>query len=288
MRRDLSAYLTGRIDDTRLDEASGLACIGDGSLWSLNDSGNGPWLFEYSKNGQSVRRVRVTGAKNRDWEDLAIINRDGSMQIVVADIGDNAGRRDDTKLLFLDTPLDAPGSAEKNRIEVLKTVGLRYPDGPRDAESIAIDSDNMIAWLLTKRTIPAEIYTVELDVENSSVVDAKMVGVLDSLPQPTAEDLARAPVDKDWFWQPTAMDFSPDGRLAGVLTYEAIYLFFRSEGESWSDAFARPPRRFELGKGWEAEAICVTQDAVIWTVEEPAPPLFRIPLSDPGWSQPTH
>lgn len=70
-------------------ESSGLALY-RGQLWTLNDSGNGPWLYRLDEQGQIEYRVRLEGAANIDWESMAA----DEDSLYVADCGNNSGRRE--------------------------------------------------------------------------------------------------------------------------------------------------------------------------------------------------
>jgi len=279
---DLSHYRIGTLGDPAIVESSGLACAGPGEFWTHNDAGNDAALFQLGADGETVRALKVHGVENRDWEDLALYHQGNDVRLVVADIGDNAGVRPEVQLYVLSISDDG----EVPVFQVDERYRLRYPGGARDSESLAIDGWTNTAWLLSKRTIPAELYTVPLDKPSDDVVTATFAGTLTTLPQPTASEIALAPERMDWFWQPTAMDFSPDGRRAAVLTYEAVYLYSRDDGESWIEALSMRPVSFEIGTGWAAEALCLSEDAVYWTTEGESAPIFRIPLNDPSWASP--
>ena len=279
---DLEGYRVGTLADPAISESSGLVCPGGSidSFWTHNDADNEPLLFQLRPSGEVVARISMDQVGNRDWEDISVLHSGSNSQLVLADIGDNNALRSHVRLHVLNVMNDSDSTA----IEVASSYRIRYPDGPRDSESVAVDSQTRSAWILSKRTIPAELYTVSLEPSDDEIVTATYVGDLSSLPQPTAEDIALAPEREDWFWQPTAMDFSTDGRRAAVLTYEGIYLYDRRPEDSWADAFARSPQRFGLGKGWEAEALCLTDEAVYWTTEGRESGLYRIPLIDPRWA----
>ena len=279
---DLTDYIAGTLSDPAIVESSGLACDGPGRFWTHNDAGNDARLFRLAADGATVTSALVDGVENQDWEDIAFYRSDGVERLVIADIGDNEGNRKEVRLHML-TPRSESDTAA---FSVVKTYGIRYPGGARDSEALAIDSRSETAWILSKRTVPAELYTVALDRSTEAPVTAVFAGPLTTLPQPTAKDIALAPQRMDWFWQPTAMDFSPDGNRAAVLTYEAIYLYSRNSGETWTDAFSGKPARFAIGSGRNAEALCLSKDAVFWTTEGASAPLFRIPLNDPSWQSP--
>ena len=77
-----------------INESSGLINL-DGSLWTHNDSGNQPELYEINKtDGSVLRTVLIQNATNVDWEDLAA----DSEYVYIGDFGNNSGSRTDLKI----------------------------------------------------------------------------------------------------------------------------------------------------------------------------------------------
>lgn len=108
-----------------LEENSGMV-LWNGRLWQHVDGGGGPLLYETdTTDGRILRRIRVGGAANRDWEDIA---QDPSY-IYVGDFGNNAdGARKDLAIYRVrkaDLAV-APDSAEVPS----QRIGFRYPDMP--------------------------------------------------------------------------------------------------------------------------------------------------------------
>jgi hypothetical protein len=276
------------IEQDDVVEASGLARSGIDSeiLWVLNDGGSDPRLYATDETGKHRGRLTLDPAKNRDWEDLASFTLDGVPYLLVGDIGDNSARHDTSILYIVEEPdLD---DDDKVRSEPAWTVEFRYPDGPRDAESLAVDAEEGRVYILTKRSIPPELYSVPLR-GSDGVVTAEKHGMHTSLPAPRRIDVELAPKLKDWFWQPTAMDFSDDGRLAAVMTYRGIYIYRRIPGEPWLDALNRPPARISLGGYVGAESVALSADgsAVYATIERRHPPLLKAsPIPAPKHSGP--
>ena len=56
--------------DPQLKEVSGIEFDKRGRLWAINDSGDGPFLYQVDDKGKVQRRVQVVNAKNIDWEDM--------------------------------------------------------------------------------------------------------------------------------------------------------------------------------------------------------------------------
>ena len=80
----------------------------------------------------------------------------------------------------------------------------------------------------------------------------------------------------------TAMDVSPDGRRAVVLTYGNAYEFVRSENEDWAAAFAREPRPIRMPLRIQGESICYGPDGkTLYLTSEKLPtPLWEVPVAE--------
>jgi hypothetical protein len=269
--------VAGRIDDAAVREASGLAPsrASPDRLWVLNDGGAPPTLYAIGQDGRTLGTVDVAGADNRDWEDLASFEHDGRNWLLVADVGDNAATRTDVQLYLVPEPATLAPSA---RVAPVATTRFRFPGGPRDVESVAVDATGMRIYVLSKRTVPAELYALPLLFEDpGEILTAEYLGPIAGLPRPSESDIRQAPKTLDWYWQPTAMDIAEG--LAIILTYEGVYLFDRQPGDSWYDTLNRVPARLPLGDAHEAEAACIVGDSIFVTVEAEQPPLYRFDLA---------
>ena len=276
-----SVELAGQLEDPRLIEVSGL--VGSRRnptrLWMLNDGGAEPSLHATDGRGGTVGELLLDPAQNRDWEDLALVELDGKPYLVAADIGDNDSDRDDLRLYVVAEPDLEKGQ----RLSAVPDwqVDFGYPDGPRDAESLAVDANERRAYVLSKRDLPPRLYSLPIDApEDGAPVTADYLGPVTSLPPPPPEDIAAARRNLDWHWQPTAMDFSADGRRAAVLTYRAVYLYTRDDDQSWYDALNAEPQRFDIGGIRDAESLAFAADgrSLLLTVERQHAPLFRVDL----------
>ncbi len=76
--------------DAKIQETSGLSMM-NGKLYTFNDSGNTPDIFEIDKNNGEVIRILKTHLINKDWEALT---NDG-VNFYVGDFGNNTGERKD-------------------------------------------------------------------------------------------------------------------------------------------------------------------------------------------------
>ena len=273
--------VAGRLENPKIDEASGLARSQreTGVLWTVNDDGKAR-LFALDTSGLDRSDVDLGKADNKDWEDLASFTLDGDPYLVVADIGDNLGRRKKVTLYVAKEP-----GTSKDKTKVDWHVDFEYPNGPRDAEAVAVDIDNERVLILSKRDIPPSLYEVPLRSDDR--VTARWLGTVESLPRPSRRDVEFASRTKDWHWQPTGMDISADNRAAVILTYRAVYYYLRQPGQDWFEALNSEPVRVGLGNFRNAEAVAFGDDArtVYVTGEDRHARLLRVDLSLPAASE---
>ena len=269
----------GRIQSKRIDEASGLARSQrrDDLLWVINDDGK-PELHAIDMRGARLGRVEVRKSRNSDWEDLASFTLNDDPYVLIADVGDNMARRKDVTLYVVKEP-----KHDENKTKADWRIDFSYPEGPRDVEAVAVDAENGQVLVLTKRDIPAALYAVPLVPDSDKRQMAKRLGTVATLPQPSRRDVQNAPRLDDWFWQPTAMDLSPDGRLLAILTYGGVYLYRRIADEDWIDALQRRPLVLGTTRNRTAESITFNADgsALFITTEGRNAPLIRATLPAP-------
>lgn len=249
----LAFEVSGRLEDGDIREASGLARSHRQSdlLWIINDNGAKEDVHAVDGSGRRLGEFRLKKSDNRDWEDLASFQLDRVPYLMVADIGDNDARRKHRTLYFV----EEPEAAKKAEAKVAWSVTYQYPDGPRDAESAAVDLANRRALVLSKRDLPPRLYEVPLNTDSDDPVTATPLGPLTSLDKPTRQEVEYAPETKDWYWQPVGMDISGDGLAAVILTYRAVYYYRRSPEQGWVDALNKQPVRISIGNFQNAEAV---------------------------------
>jgi hypothetical protein len=128
-----------------LSEASGVAASPAyaGVLWAHNDSGE-PRIFALNEQGALTGRVRVTGAKVEDWEDIALGPCPQGSCIYIADVGDNRGNRDHVTVYRVPEP--SPHQSTTAPTEVFRA---RYADGAHDAESLFVTPKSEV-FIITK------------------------------------------------------------------------------------------------------------------------------------------
>ncbi len=276
----------GQIIDSRINEASGMAMSGinENCIWIINDSGNSNLLYGVSPRGRVKNVFRIQGAKNRDWEDLACFSIKGQPYLMIGDMGDNRAKRDFCMLYVVPEPNLSKGDPrEIQTIPFAWQIRYKYQDGPRDCEALAVDERGNRVLLLTKRDIPPVLYGLELKKTraNEQAV-AKPIAHISNIPSPTKEDLKNK--YGRYYSQPTAMDLKDKGNTLVILTYKHAYLYAKTPGMSWKEAFLSFPATIALphpatGQLLIRESLCIdpyTQDIFITSERVPAP-IYRLP-----------
>lgn len=272
--------VTGRLQDKNIREASGLARSQRQAnvLWIINDQGSKERVHAIDQTGIRLGEFDLKKSKNRDWEDLASFQRDDIPYLMIADIGDNAARRRYRTLYIVEEPDVGAG----NKATTSWRVNFKYPNGPRDSESAAVDIENNRALVLSKRDLPPQLYAVPLQTASPESVMATRLGSINSLPKPTRQQLRLAPATKDWNWQPVGMDISQDNLAAVILTYRAVFYYQRQPDQDWFDALNTRPLRISLGNFQNAESVAFGDEkrTVFVTGEDKHARLLRVDLAE--------
>ena len=132
-----------RLLDPRITESSGLAPSHrhPHTVWTTNDSGDGARIFAVDTRTGRTTGVHTYGAPVRDVEALAITPQG---RVLVGDLGDNTGTRSVVRVFWFDEPGLGDTSGGWASWE------LAYPDGPHDAESLAVDPRSGRVHIVTK------------------------------------------------------------------------------------------------------------------------------------------
>lgn len=256
----LEGSSVGLPDEVR--ETSGLAQSRrePGIFWTHNDAGNGPELFGLDTAGQVVRRLTLDGVEAVDWEDIESGGCEGGDCLFVGDIGDNDADRERITIYRIAEP-EAGGAAGEPI-----TLHARYPDGPRDAESLFRLPDGDI-YLVTKgREGPIELY--RFPAPQQAGATATLERVRELFPQPQQED------DRV-----TAATASADGKWVGIRSYRNLYLY---RAEQLTGAGAAEPLVVDLGPMRQAqgESVVIGADGVLWLTSE-----AENRESEPAWGR---
>ena len=266
------------LDSTAVTESSGLARSHwrDDVFWTLNDSGGAAELYAVSATGKFLGTLKIQNAVNLDWEDLASYSQGGKRYLLVGDMGDNNAFRPVLNFYRIEEPALTPGDVPQTLSAMATVYTVAYPTGPRDAESLAVDGEENMAYVLSKRDAQPTLYRFALD----AALPLALPAVMENL---GAINIPRAPADysgnvESYNWT-TAMDFDDSLSRAYVGSLVNGYFWDRVAGESWAQAFARAPRTFAL-PGYsqiEAGSFALGRKDVVFVSSEGSPmPLARL------------
>lgn len=272
----LAADELPRIQSPAITEASGLALSSANPefLWTHNDSGGTPQVHLIGSDGSDHGQVTVSGCVNTDWEDIASFTLAGKNYLLIADTGDNDAKRPSVSLIIIPEPsLPEAGKRLEATVASAWQIHFTYPGGPRDCESVAVDSKAGKILLISKRTKPPEVYELPLNPPKSNTpLSAVLLGN-------TAVVSATLPF-MPYGNQPTGLDISADGQVAAVITYSEIFLFPRQPNETWASALSRRPTALQPHHLKQAEAVALAKngETVFAISEGKSSPIIRIPV----------
>jgi hypothetical protein len=270
--------LLALIREPALREISGLAASRrhPGMLWVHNDSGYGAELHAIDRRGRRRATLRLEGVEAIDWEDLAAFTLDGRRYLLVADTGDNGGRRSELVVHVVEEPAELVDA----EVKPAWSQRLRWPDGPRDVEAVAVDSAAREILFIAKKRVPPQLLSLPLGPQRG-VAPARVRASLAGITPPSPAELAGNARFGRYRAQITAADLSADGLRLAVLNYRRAHVYTRSTGEDWASALAREPH--ELSFGWVAQAEAIAfepdGDALLLSGERLPAPLIRLPLA---------
>jgi hypothetical protein len=289
------AVFTGKLADPSLVELSGLVASRrtPGVFFAIQDSGgeDRARLYALDAEGRSLGTWEIAGVRNKDWEDLASFTHEGRAWIAIADIGDNQARREELLVFVVPEPdvrvrdvneEDGAGPALTGELQPAATWTIRYSDGARDGEALAVDPEADAILLLAKRGSPATLYRAPFAPMDAPAARLATPLAEVRIPRPTSRDFAefgRLGVLRS---TPTALDIAPDRHGAVVLTYGDAFVFPRADAGSWAEAFSAVPERIPLPPLEQGEAIAWDGEGLLVTSEGAHAPLYRVPLGMPG------
>jgi hypothetical protein len=199
--------------------------------------------------------VRVEGCKNNDWEDIAL---DDKGNLIIADLGNNNGRRKQLMLHLVSEP--KPGAVS---VRPTRTLRVHYEDQKGDSPDYdceAVFSAAGRIYFLTKHRSDKRTRLYRLAGEST-----------------TRSNPLRLVGSFDVGGMVTAADASPDGKLVAVLTYTTLWVFSYDRASGSIFTKSESVRRTPIF-AWQAEAVAWEgNDALVIANENGQ--LFRVALS---------
>jgi hypothetical protein len=249
-----------------IHESSGLACSRQmpGLFWTHNDAGNTARLYLFNSKGEDLGVCEVHGARAHDWEDMASFTIGRKSYLLIGDVGNNHLKAD-VQVLYLveEPPINPQRGLVVRRVPVLYAIHYRYEDGRHNCESMAVDAVGKTILLVSKDA-DKECHVYTLPWPKTKPQGPVVAKIIATLKIPTT----------------TAMDISPDGHRAVVLTYGNAHEYKRGPDEDWAAAFSRPPRVLSMPRRAQGETICYGLDGkTLYLTSEKVPtPLWEVPV----------
>lgn len=264
----------GRIGSSEITESSGLVAsrCQENILWTHNDSGDNAFIYAISKKGEKLGTWKVAGAKNKDWEDLAITkDKTGKCFLYIGDIGDNERKRSELTIYRIREPkvsAESKSSSKKNPLltENAESISFSYPELPRDAETLLVHPQTNDIYILTKRLSGAsEVFKLGRTSDNTKT------NVLEKIAE------LSVPALPDGFL--TGGEISPDGRRIVICDYFNAYEIVLPENtKNFDQIWKEKPTVIKLGNREQGEAVCYSSDgsSIFATSEKKNSPLIEV------------
>ncbi|HTH83016.1 MAG TPA: hypothetical protein VL490_08780 [Mucilaginibacter sp.] len=220
--------VTNNLARKDLLEISGIAAsrINPGILYIHNDSGNASQVYLTDGTGADRGTLTLTTVGNRDWEDIAVGPGPiaGVSYIYVADIGDNSSRYGSIFVYrFPEPDLNGKTSPFVANITNVDAIELKYPDGPRNAETLMIDPLTKDIYIASKESNLSKIYVARY-------------------PQSTLSATTLSPLVQLYFNKATGGDISPDGSEILLRSNQLIWYWKLPVGTSISAGLLTKPQ----------------------------------------------
>lgn len=264
----------GSLGSPAISEASGLAVSRDhsGVLWIHNDSGDTARCFALSQSGALLGTYSLAGAINIDWEDMAIGPAPGkgsSSFLYFGDIGDNLNQRPNIQVYRVAEPtVSLDQSPVTMTLSGVEKITLAYPDGPRDAETLMVDTNGDI-YIVSKRVTPlGRMYRAAFPQSATQTITMELIA---ELPWGSVSGAGGA----------TGGDIASDGRAVIIRRYSNQTpqgtLWLRPPGTPLGDVFKSAGCDIALASEPQGEAIAFEPASLTYlTVSEGvAPPIYR-------------
>jgi len=208
----LAGQTVGELTLNELSEASGLVASqsNPGYFWTINDSGNGADVFLVDQTMQIKLTCKLSGIKNRDWEDIAIGFDPETKKnyIHVAEIGDNRAEYTYKMIYRFEEPKKGDSTTLTITPEQIEHIVFRLPEGAKDTEAIMIDPLTYDIYIISKREMPVHVYAL-------------------TYPRSVTDTIVAKPIVTLPFTQVTAANFSLDGTEVLIKNYDSIYYWNR-------------------------------------------------------------
>ena len=220
-------------------------------VWTIEDQGNENLLFGFNKNGELIRKIRITNIENNDWEDLS---SDDQGNLYIGDFGNNDNERQNLAIYKIN-----PSDLNKEEVEASEIVQFYYPeqkDFPPKKKDKVFDVESFLVfknqfYLFTKnRRSDFDGTTSIYRVENNSQTKLPAKKLSEFV---TCDNFNHCAV--------TSAAISPDKKKVALLSSDKVWIFTDFKED---DFFSGNAKTIELENFTQKEGLCFeTNESVL-------------------------
>ena len=224
-------------------------------VWTIEDQGNENLLFGFNKNGELIRKIRITNVENNDWEDLS---SDDQGNLYIGDFGNNDNERQNLAIYKINA-----ADLNKEEVEASEIVQFYYPeqkDFPPKKKDKVFDVESFLVfknqfYLFTKnRSSDFDGTTSIYRVENNSQTKLPAKKLSEFV---TCDNFNHCAV--------TSAAISPDKKKVALLSSDKVWIFTDFKED---DFFSGNAKTIELENFTQKEGLCFeTNESVLITDE---------------------
>ena len=239
-----------------VNETSGIEISGENGIWTFNDSGGDEAIYLCDTSGNIIKTVKIKGAWNRDWEDIA---QDDEGNFYIGNIGNNNNDTRDLSIFKIPNPNDISdgGSVQAQVIKYSYEDQYAYPPSADkknfDCEALFWANGNL--YLVSKnRTEPfdGKCYLYRLP-DDAGDYTAKNIGEFDTDGTSTFTN---------WI---TAADISPDGKKLCLLSSNKLWLFYDFTSDNF---FEGKNKKIYFPTSTQKEAVAFVNNDLLYITDE--------------------
>jgi hypothetical protein len=271
--------LLANLEDAAVSESSGVMAsrARPGLFWTHNDSGDGPFLYRFDRQGSKKGVWLIAGATARDAEDCAAGPgpEKGRSYLYFGDIGDNASERRDCVVWRVpepDLPEDAAVTSkdQPHRTATAEALAFAYPETPHDCEALLVHPVTGEIYLVTKERTRATSSVYKFPPNLVPGRRATLIQIAEirlNSPSLTGASLI------------TGGDIAPDGKRVILRDYLQLYEFTLPDGAiRFDEVWKQQPRPIPSPVMIQAEAVCygLLGDALYLTSEQLPAPFYEL------------
>ena len=224
-------------------------------IWTIEDQGNENLLFGFNKNGELIRKIRISNVENNDWEDLS---SDDEGNLYIGDFGNNDNERQNLAIYKINA-----ADLNKEEVEASEIVQFYYPeqkDFPPKKKDKVFDVESFLVfknqfYLFTKnRSSDFDGTTSIYRVENNSQTKLPAKKLSEFV---TCDNFNHCAV--------TSAAISPDKKKVALLSSDKVWIFTDFKED---DFFSGNAKTIELENFTQKEGLCFeTNESVLITDE---------------------